>query len=64
MIFTNENFIEKQDESNLTPTDIIERKKREAEGLWENGKPKKWYYAFPIILFWTILILLILKMLL
>ena len=48
----------------LIPTDIIERKRREAEGLWENGKPKKWYYAIPIILFWIIIIVLILKIVL
>lgn len=43
------------------PTDIIERNRQQAEGLWENGKPKKWYYAIPVILFWIIIIALILK---
>lgn len=46
----------------LIPTDIIERNRREAEGLWEGGKPKKWYYAIPIVLFWIVIIVLILKM--
>ena len=41
------------------PTDIIERNRQQAERLWENGKPKKWYYAIPIVLFWIIIIMLI-----
>lgn len=32
-----------------------------AEGLWENGKPKKWYYAIPIVLIWVLLIIVIVK---
>lgn len=44
------------------PSDVIERNRQQAEGLWENGKPKKWYYAIPIIVFWIIIIGVILKM--
>lgn len=43
------------------PKDILERNRREAEGLWESGKPKKWYYAIPIVLFWIVIIVLVLK---
>lgn len=32
-----------------------------AEGLWSNGKPKKWYYALPIVLIWIIFIVLLIK---
>lgn len=42
------------------PAEIIERNRREAEGLWESGKPKKWYYAIPVVLFWVVIIMLIL----
>ena len=45
----------------LIPEDVWEQCKREAENMWENGKPKKWYYALPIILFWVVILLLILK---
>lgn len=48
----------------LIPADIIERNRQQAEKLWDNGKPKKWYYAIPIVLFWIIIIVLILKMIL
>lgn len=46
------------------PEDVIERNRLKAEGMWVNGKPKKWYYAIPVILFWIIIILLIIKILL
>ena len=48
----------------MIPADILKRNRQQAEGLWENGKPKKWYYAFPIVLFWMFIIGLILKMVL
>lgn len=48
----------------LIPADIIERNRQQAESLWENGKPKKWYYAIPIVAFWIIIIGFILKMVL
>ncbi len=40
----------------LIPNDVIDRNRKQAEGLWENGKPKKWYYALPIIIIWFILL--------
>ena len=43
------------------PKDIWEQSKTESEGLWENGKPKKWYYAIPIVLIWLLIIWLIIK---
>ena len=45
----------------LIPKDIFERNRQEAEGMWENGKPKKWYYAVPIVLLWTLIIWMIVK---
>ena len=45
----------------LIPKDIIERYRKEAEGMWEDGKPKKWYYAVPIVLLWVLIIYLIVK---
>lgn len=45
----------------LIPANIFERCRNEAEGLWENGKPKKWYFAVPVVLFWLVIIFLIVK---
>lgn len=43
------------------PKDILERSRRLSEGLWENGKPKKWYYAVPVVVIWLLVIGLIVK---
>lgn len=43
------------------PKDILERSRRLSEGLWENGKPKKWYYAVPVVFIWLLVIGLIVK---
>ena len=43
------------------PQNVLERNRKEAEGMWQDGKPKKWYYAIPIIVIWIIIIGLILK---
>ena len=45
----------------LIPKEVWARSRRSAEGLWENGKPKRWYYAVPIVLIWVLIIGLILK---
>lgn len=41
------------------PKDVLERNRKQAEGMWHEGKPKKWYYAIPIVLIWVLLIVLI-----
>ena len=43
------------------PSDVLENNRRQAEGMWQDGKPKKWYYAIPIVIVWGIVIVLILK---
>ena len=43
------------------PKDVFARCREESEGLWENGKPKKWYYSIPIIALWVLMLFLLLK---
>ena len=43
------------------PKDVLERNRQNAEGMWCNVKPKKWYYAIPVVLVWILIIVLILK---
>ena len=45
----------------LIPKEIFDRYRQEAEGMWPDGKPKKWYYALPIILLWALILYLIVK---
>ena len=43
------------------PADVFTEYKAKAENLWSNGKPKKWYYALPIIVIWAFIVFLIVK---
>ena len=43
------------------PQDVLKRNRERAEGMWQDGKPKKWYYAIPIVIIWAVIIVLILK---
>ncbi|MGN0666416.1 MAG: YkvA family protein [Huintestinicola sp.] len=45
----------------LIPDDILEQCRKDSENMWLNGKPKKWYYAVPIILIWLMIIWAIVK---
>ena len=45
----------------LIPPAVFDKCRTQAEGMWENGKPKKWYYALPVILIWVLLIVIIVK---
>lgn len=45
----------------LIPQEIWLRSKESVNGLWKNGKPKKWYYSIPIIVVWGIIIWLMIK---
>ena len=41
------------------PSEVLEKNRRQAEGMWQDGKPKKWYYAILIVIVWGIIIALI-----
>lgn len=46
------------------PGEVFAAYREEAKTLWSNGKPQKWYYALPIILIWTLILLVVLLLLL
>ena len=41
------------------PKDVFAEYRKKAQGMWQDGKPKKWYYAIPIIVVWLIILGLI-----
>ncbi len=45
----------------LIPGEVWERCKKESEGLWKDGKPKKWFYAVPVLVIWLVILGLILR---
>lgn len=54
----------------LSPIDLIldfvplEKNRKKAEGMWENGKPKRWYYAIPVVCIWAVVMVCVAKILL
>ncbi len=45
----------------MIPAEVMAQCRAEAEGMWNNGKPKKWYYAVPIVLVWLLVVFLIVR---
>lgn len=45
----------------LIPKEVMERCRARAQGMWEDGKPKRWYYAIPIVVFWGIIIWVVVR---
>ena len=45
----------------LIPRAVWKRCHEQARGLWADGRPKKWYFAVPIVLFWLLVLGLLLK---
>ena len=43
------------------PKDVFAEYRQQAQGMWQDGKPKKWYYAIPILLVWALIIFIIVK---
>lgn len=43
----------------MIPEDIWLESQKQSENMWINAKPKKWYYALPIVIFWILIIIFI-----
>ena len=45
----------------LIPAEVMAQCRAEAEDMWKNGKPEKWYYALPIVLVWLLVVFFIVR---
>jgi uncharacterized membrane protein YkvA (DUF1232 family) len=43
------------------PKEIMEECREQAKDIWKDGKPKRWYYALPIIMVYVFITILIVK---
>ena len=43
------------------PPEVLASCRERAEGMWQNGRPKKWYFALPVVGVWLLLALLLWK---
>ena len=39
----------------LIPQEVLAECREKAQGMWQGGRPKKWYYALPILFFWFLI---------
>ena len=46
------------------PKETFERCRGEAAGMWADGKPKRWYYALPILVLWVLAAIFLVKLVL
>ncbi len=44
------------------PDSIMEECEREAKTLWQSGKPKRWYFAVPIVVIWLLILLAVIRL--
>lgn len=45
----------------LIPEKVFAACRVQAAGMWKDGKPKKWYYALPIVVIWALMLWCIVK---
>ena len=45
----------------LIPPSAMAECRSKAQTLWQDGRPKRWYYAIPIAALWLLVLYLILK---
>jgi len=45
----------------LIPETVFSRCREESKNLWINGRPKRWYYALPVVILWGIMVFLVVK---
>lgn len=45
----------------LIPQEVWQKNLSLSADLWSDGKPKKWYYAIPVIIIWIVLVFIIIR---
>ena len=45
----------------LIPQSVLGKNRNQAEKLWKNSKPKKWYFSIPILMIWLVIVWLVIK---
>ena len=46
----------------LIPPEVLAQCRQQAQGMWQDGRPKKWYYALPIAAVWGLVVVLLIKL--
>lgn len=46
----------------LIPKETFGKYRLQAQDMWRDGKPQKWYYALPILVVWAIILFVLAKL--
>lgn len=44
------------------PPQVMEKCRAQSEEMWKDGRPKRWYYALPIVAVWVVLLVVVVRM--
>ena len=45
----------------MIPANVMAQCRAQVAGLWADGKPKRWYYALPVVIMWLLIIFFVVK---
>lgn len=45
----------------LIPKEIMAECREQAKDLWQNGRPKKWYYVIPVVIVWVVVVCIVIR---
>ena len=45
----------------LIPPEVLADCRRKAQGMWQDGRPQKWYYSLPILAVWVLALIVLIK---
>ena len=45
----------------LIPPQVWERNRTLSGNMWQDGRPKKWYYGIPVVLIWLLIVWVIVR---
>ncbi|MBU3877192.1 DUF1232 domain-containing protein [Faecalicatena sp. AGMB00832] len=45
----------------MIPKETFEKYRKASRGMWQDGRPRHWYYAIPIVMIWILILWLIVK---
>jgi len=48
----------------LIPPKVMEECRAQAQTLWKDGKPKRWFYAVPIVVIWLVVLYFVVRLIL
>ena len=46
----------------LIPPEVLAQCRQQDQGMWQDGRPKRWYFCLPIVAVWGLVVVLLIKL--